>query len=352
VRDVLVVGAGPAGLATSHALTERGIGHRLVDRRGRTGGAYLDIYEQTELASPARFTALPGLAVDVAGEYVRAGEYRDYLERYAQRFGIEAERAEVRAIEARKQGFADRGFEVTFIDSPPEPYRAVVIATGMFDHPVVPAIAASLTCPVLHSRDWRGPTQHAGSRVLVVGGATSAVEIAEECAELGVDVTVSARSGVHITRQRYLGRDLHAWLGPLERLPLVFARRFCERRPTLPAQDRGFRAHLRHHRIRVRGAIERVAAAAEGRDRITFAEGDTLVPDVVVLATGFRHATPFLPAEVERTPAGHPRVRDGQSVSWPGLYFVGAPCGRGLDSEFLRGFEQDARLVAARLSHG
>jgi putative flavoprotein involved in K+ transport len=367
-RRVLVIGAGPAGLAVAACLKREGVSTHLVDRRGQAGGAFLTMYPGITLLSPARYTSLPGLRLDCAGEYVTVPEYRAYLERYAAHHGLTPQQAEVLRVERR-----GRGFLVHFAGAEtPDFYDAVVVATGMFDHPVWPAVpglcatamsavggrAAADTAvahspgltdgnlEVLHAHDWPGPEPFRGRRLLIVGGATGAVELAEEYARGGSAVTVSARSGIRIAPQRLLGRDLHdyAYL-LLDKIPGWLAKSYCSRRPTLPGTDLGFKRYRREGLIRVRGALQRV----EGK-RVFFSGGDSDEFDAVVLATGYQFRTPFLPEEeVARGEAGHPVGAGGESLSWPGLYLVGMPCGRTLASEFLRGIAQDAPEVARKI---
>jgi putative flavoprotein involved in K+ transport len=347
-REVLVIGAGPAGLAVSACLKRVGVPFRLIDRRGVTGGAYNHVYPRITLASPTRYTDLPGLPLRTRGEYVTAAEYRAYLERYAAHHGLAAERAEVRLVERQR-----RGFQVHFVgQAEPAFHPAVVVATGMYDQPVRPDIpglpddgpAAPGRPAVLHTHDWPGPAAFHGRRLLVIGGATSAVEVAEECAGAGLPVVVGARSGVRLTPQRILGRDIHDWAYLFfERLPRWLFGSYCGRRPTLPGEDLGFSQFRRQGLITVRPAVTRFEGAAA-----VFADGARQEFDVVVLATGYRFVVPFLPPEVARAPAGHPLADEGESRSWPGLYVVGLPCARTLASEFLRGIRDDAPVVARR----
>jgi len=220
---VLVIGAGPAGLAAGACLKREGVPFRLVDRRGLTGGAYNHIYPGITLASPTRYAGLPGLQLRTRGEYVTVPEYRAYLERYAVHHQLHAERAEVRFIE--RQG---HDFLVRFADAAPAVHRAVVVATGMYDHlvrPDIPGLPADAPeAPgrpaVVHAHDWPGPASFRGRRLLVIGGGTSAVEIAEECGRAGLPVVVSSRSKLWFTPQRILGRDIHDWAYLfLERVP-------------------------------------------------------------------------------------------------------------------------------------
>lgn len=334
--STLVIGAGPAGLATAACLRRRGVEVRLVDRDGVPGGAYRSIYEGIRLASPVTLLGLPGLELG-GGPYISTPEYRAYLERYAAHHGLAVERGTVERVERR----ATR-FDVT-VDGVAGEARAVVVATGMWDHPVVPPALPGVRA--LHARDWRGAAAHPEKDIVIVGGATSAVEIAEELGRAGRRVIVSARRRVRLIPQRVLGRDLQEWLTPLERAPAFLWRRGCERRPTVPATDLGFSAMRARGLIDVRPAIARAAG-----NSIEFVDGSRAPVELVVWATGYRYETPFLPAEVARAPGGQVRAARCESVSWAGLFVVGAPCAGRITSELVRGVRLDSEDVAARIA--
>lgn len=342
--DVLVVGAGPAGLAAVSAMRARGLEPAWIDREGAVGGAYREVYPGMELSSPTRYNALPGLPLRTVGEYTRAGDYYDYLRRLAAAVGRAPERAELLFV--RRQGAC---FVVTLAGGEERGFSSVVVATGMFDFPKspsIPGLGPAGGPSVRHAHASRGAGDLRGKSLLVVGGGVSGVELAEDCAKCGVPVTVSARGGrVKLVPQRLIGRDVHDFAVWVERLPLAFFRGFCASGQTVPASDLGFSRYVREGKIVVTGEVERF----EGKTAI-FADGSRRAFDAVVLATGYRFETPFLPAEVERAPAGHPRARGGESVSWPGLYFIGFPCSRALDSQYLRGMAKDAEALARRLS--
>ena len=220
----------------------------------------------------------------------------------------------------------------------------------MWGSPVIPRDPRPRRCgvPSLHARDWRGPGALAGARepLLVIGGATSAVEIAEEAATAGVPVTLAVRSRLHVARQSFLGRDVHHFDPPVAALPAWVAPGHCANRPTLPGTDRGFSRLRALGRIAVRPALARLEPGGVAH----FADGSTARFGCVVAATGYTFATPFLPASVARAAAGHLLARHGESVSWPGLFTVGSPCAARLDSEFLRGIARDAETVARTIA--
>ena len=341
----LVIGAGPAGLATAACLRAAGVPFLLVDRAGAPGGAYRELYDGITLASPATLDGLPGLALEVPTTYVRVAAYRAYLVRYAQQAALEVTADEVTAVARAAVGFVARLATRREIRA-----GAVVVATGMWSSPRWPETPGldHRGVPVLHARDWRGPagSTPAGAPLLVIGAATSAVEIAEQAARAGAPVTVAARRKIRLSPATFLGRDVHHYIGPVERLPPWLARGYCARLPTLPATDRGFSRLRAEGRIEVRGALE----ALEPGGRARFADGSTATFGAVVAATGYTFTTPFLPPEVARAPAGQLVARHNESVSWPGLYVVGAPCANRVDSEFLRGIARDAPLVARAIA--
>ncbi len=347
MQPVVIVGAGPAGLATAACLKRSGIRFALLDRTGAAGGSFRTMPRGMKLLSPRRYVHLPYLPYPGSEDYPGIPEYESYLENYAGHFGLTPERREIAEVRRTPEGF-----EVRCVSSPALSCRFVVIATGLFSHPVWPEIAGltpgerGASGPVvLHARDWTGPDSFAGRRVLVIGAGISGVAAAEECARAGVRVLVSRRSGrTRLVRPRWLGLDVLHWFRPLEFLPRSWFGSLCRQGIHAPAYDNGYRAFVAAGKITELPEVKQVQGTT-----VRCADGTRHDADVIIAATGYRYATPFLPSAVSRAPGGHPLADGGESPDWPGLFFVGAPCARRIDSEFLRGIASDAVEVAGRI---
>jgi putative flavoprotein involved in K+ transport len=338
--DVIVVGAGQAGLAVGYHLRQQGRRFLLVDAGPRVGHAWRSRYDSLRLFTPAAYSGLPGLPFPApADDYPTKDEVAAYLEAYAARFDLPVRSGEpVTALEPDGAGYR--------VTTPRGAYTAdqVVVAAGPFQQPFVPPSAAGFGADVfqVHSAAYRSPAQLPDGDVLVVGGGNSGAQIAEElAASHTVYLAVGERKGGQPAR--VLGRPIFFWLDRLGlmRAPAASAvGRFLRRRDGLVGMSlRGLEAKG----VRLVGRFER----AEGRAAV-LAGGARREVAAVVWATGYRSAYPWLRVPVldER---GQP-VHEGGITAAPGLYFVGLSWQRSRGSALLGWVGDDAAFVAARIA--
>lgn len=314
--DVVVIGAGQAGLAMGRALTESGLGFALLDAGPEVGDSWRTRWDSLRLFTPARYSALPGLPFPGDPEHHPGKDaVADYLAEYARRFSLPVRPNEtVRAVRAH-----DHGFEV---ETAAGRYlaRQVVVATGPFQRPVLPPSSTQLDASVvqLHSADYRNPTQLPAGPTLVVGAGNSGVQIAEELAR---DRPVTLAVGGRMPRlpQTLLGRSIFWWLERAGLLSVTADSRLGRRmKRTETLIGGGPRQLARAGRVRLVGRVEH----ADG-SRIDTRCGRVIAPSAVVWATGFRpdYSWLRLPA---LGPDGWPIQTRGASPI-PGLYFLGLP---------------------------
>jgi putative flavoprotein involved in K+ transport len=215
--DAVVIGAGQAGLAASHHLSRRGIEHVVLER-GRVGETWrTQRWDSFALNTPRWMSRQPGEPAEPdafdRGAFLSAPAWVARLEAVA-----EANDADVRegtlvtAVKPRPKG----GFVVA-VEGPDGPAeletRAVVVASGILNVPKVPAFGASLPAHIEQhtAATYRRPGDLPAGAVLVVGGAQSGVQIAEELVLAGRTVLLGT-SSVGRLRRRYRGRDSMEWL--------------------------------------------------------------------------------------------------------------------------------------------
>lgn len=211
--EVAVVGAGQAGLTMSWHLQQAGREHALLDGRSVLGGGWLDRWEEFRLVGPNWTAGFPGAPYDGDDPdgFMPRDEIAERVARYATTIGapvvLEAGVDRIRAT--------DRGFLLGTMQGPVEA-GAVVVATGAFNLPNIPSLAAALPSRVLslHSHHYRRAVDLPPGAVLVVGSGQTGVQLAEELLAAGRDVFLAVGSAGRIPRT-YRGRDIFYWLWQL-----------------------------------------------------------------------------------------------------------------------------------------
>ncbi|UGT63020.1 NAD(P)-binding domain-containing protein [Nocardia asteroides] len=387
----VVVGAGHNGLAISRHLAARSIDHVVLER-GRVAHSWrTQRWDSLRLLTPNWMTRLPGHAYDGDDPdgYLSAAEVADFVTGYAAASAAPVRpETTVTAVRATDAGFTvatDRGDWSA---------RSVVLASGATVSPV-PALAAALPDGIesIAALHYRNPGQLPDGGVLVVGGAASGVQIAEEIHRSGRPVTLATGEHVRVPR-RYRDRDILWWLDEIGLLDerwdriddIVRARNLASfqlvgggRTVDFNAlQEQGIRlvgklAGIRDGKAQFSGSLRNVVTLADLKlnrllDSIDAHAGGTgerpdptRVPDSpllldltsgeirsVVWATGIKPDHSWL-----EVPAFDPRGRlrhHGGVVDWPGLYVTGLPVLRRRRSTYIDGSDADAAELTAHLA--
>ncbi|NJM09110.1 NAD(P)/FAD-dependent oxidoreductase [Candidatus Gracilibacteria bacterium] len=354
---IVIVGAGPAGLAMAAALGRLDLPYRVIER-GRVGEAWHHHYERLHLHTLKQVSALPGYAMPTAyPRFPSRAQFLAYLQAYAQHHhlrideGVELRHAAYdtrgwrldvlrgQELGGRRQASEGRGrFEPSTVNAVAEVIEAsvLVMATGIWSAPVRAHIAGAETFegPIMHSRDYRNAQPFIGQRVLVVGAGNSGTEIAVDLAEHGVETTITVRSGVAFVPEPHSAALMHAAAWLLRTLPRPLAGALLHRRnfrklglPLPPGSP------LDHFPVVGYELPEAVAAGSvtvyPGLTRLQqrsayFADGRSAMFDALILATGYRPALDPVAHELTFDAKGLPLLDHyGRACGNPHLVCVG-----------------------------
>ena len=365
-EDILVIGAGPAGLAVSACLRARGLAHTVVERESSVAASWRRHYDRLALHTTKRYSALPFAPwPDTAPGYPSRDQVVEYLEAYAERFGIRP-RLGVCVERVQREGERFTALTSQGALSP----RFVVVASGANAVPVSPEFPGleAFGGTVSHAGAYRNAAPYLGQRTLVVGCGNSGAEIALDLAEHHVDVSLVVRGPVHVVPRDVFGRPSQATGILLSRLPLglrdallsatlrlvvgdlsawgivrpkVGLNRSILETGRIPLLDLGTVAMIKAGRIKVVPAVEEVYPGA-----VRFADHLIRPFEHLILATGYRPGLErFIDAAA--TPEGRGRPASGAESGLPGLYFVGFGV---TTTGVLRDISHEAPRVAAAIA--
>jgi len=342
-KDAIVIGAGPAGLAAATELQKVGYSVTVIDKADSVGSSWSHHYDRLHLHTARTMSSLPGKVMPKKyGRWVARDDFRAYLADYARdldvRLGVTA------STIAKKDGqwVVESSIGTLTAD-------AVVVATG-YNHtakiPDWPGLT-SYTGRVVHSSEYRNPAALDAQHVLVVGPGNSGAEIAADLTGAGTKVTLAVRTPPNIVRREVLGIPTQSLtlstyplptkiadkvargmqiltVGDLSKYGLAKAPRgvFSQQAEddVTPTIDVGLIDALKAGKITVVGAVESFTT-----DAVVLADGTTVSPDVVLVATGFQRGLEPLVGDLGVVaPGGRPMINaDEQLPGLEGLFFLG-----------------------------
>jgi len=338
--EVVVIGAGQAGLAMGCFLARQGRRFAILEGAGSIGAAWRTRWESLRLFTPCRYSALPGRAFpgDPDGHPTR-NQVIAYLEEYAAAFDLPVElNSAVRSVARVGERF------VVELDDERIEADQVVVATGPFQVPAIPIFAADLAAHVfqIHSTGYLRPSDVPEGRVLVVGGGNTGYQIAEELSA-SHPVLLAVGSRQKPLPQKLLGRDIFWWLTKTGLIHKTVESRIGRR-----LRDRDTLIGSSPRTLRRRGVeLKPRVGGARGRT-ISFADGSTIDVDAVIWATGYRvdHSWIDVPVFDSR---GHVRHRRGVT-DVPGLYFLGLSWQHTRGSALVGWVGDDAEFIATQIA--
>ncbi len=365
--NIVIIGAGPAGLAVSACLHRQGLEHVILEREQTIASSWHKHYERLHLHTTKLLSALPFTPwkPEVPG-YPSRDQVIEYLSQYALEHQIKP-RLGATVNRVRR---TSRGFSLETSASTLTP-RFVVVATGNNAVPNQPNFSGleGFAGSVVHAKDYKNPEAYAGKKTLVVGCGNSGAEIALDLAEHGVDVAMVVRGPVHVVprdlfglptqatgvmlsvlpipaRDAIVGTVMRVMVGDLSRWGIVRPKTGINQSIVesgrIPMLDLGTVAKIKEGKIRVLPGVTEVL-----NDCVRFADGSLHPFEAMILATGYTPALERIVEGFETIADSHGKPQHfGAETDIAGLYFVGfqnSPTGA------LREIGFEAQRVAARI---
>lgn len=402
--DVVIVGAGQAGLSASACLTQLGVDHVVLEKDSIGASWRNKRWDSFCLVTPNWTVRLPGQryeGTDPDG-FMSGQAFVYFLVQYAEKAAVPLRNS----VEAKQATPTDRGWELT-TSAGTINCRALIVATSNYQTPALPPFASRLPSSIqsMSAGEYRSAEQLPPGRVLVVGSAQSGGQIVEDLQIAGRDVILSVSRAGRVPR-RYRGRDAIDWqnrLGLLDRpaTALNDPRKRFGGEPHMTGRGGGHTVSLQNFHaegVRLVGRIQDINGTALNlapglrenirradqfsenfcRDVDTHIEQTGLAapagdvepkhapataleryaePDhldlaaegisSVIWATGFRFDYSWIHANIFDD-FGYPVTRRGETAA-PGLYFLGLNYLHSRKSGIIYGVGEDAEHVAARI---
>ena len=344
---MLVIGGGPAGLATAAVLRRNGIPVTILEKSDDVAASWRQHYDRLHLHTVRWLSHLPGYRFSRKhGRWVSRDGVVRYLEGYARHHELDIRTGvEVRALDR------DEVADEWVLDSSGGEWRArsVVVATGYNHTPVLPDWPGrdSFEGELIHGQHYRNAEPYRGRDVLVVGAGNTGAEIAVDLVEGGAEqVRMAVRTPPAVMLREANGVPSQVTGVLIRRLPLPVADALARssarmivgdlteygfppprdpisravRRDQIPILDVGLVKLLKQRRVEVVAAVERL----EGRD-VVLADGKRVQPDAVIACAGYaRGLEPLVGRFGLLGDRGRPVVHGGEThPNAPRLYFVG-----------------------------
>jgi putative flavoprotein involved in K+ transport len=347
--ETVIVGGGQVGLAAAYYLEQQGMEHVILDAGERVGDPWRARWPSLHLYTPAKYDELPGMRFPGRrSAFPSTNAMADYLEAYAERFGLHVRNGvHVDGLSRANGRYELRAGEQRLLTD------NVIVATGVMQAPVVPAFASELGPQItqLHSNDYRGPEQLDDGPVLVVGASHSGADIAHELAATH-EVVLSGPDRGQLpfsveSRRARLGFPVlkRLWTYVLT-VDTPIGRKI---KPEIRSQGALL---LRYRKSDLEAAgVERVLARVAGvrAGLPTLDDGRVLDVANVVWCTGFRpdYSWIDLPLEYE---GAYPKQYRGAVEGHPGLYFLGMLFLHAFSSMLVLGAGRDAQRVVEHIA--
>ncbi|MBP0015158.1 MAG: NAD(P)-binding domain-containing protein [Roseofilum sp. SBFL] len=341
----IILGAGFIGLGIAEALKSAQIPYDQVDASDDIGGNwYHGVYETAHIISSRKVTQFPQFPMsDDYPDFPSAAQMLAYLRNFADHYqlreNIELNRTVI-AVNPTKNNL----WHVIFANGEERTYKGILICNGHHWCKRFPEFQGEFKGEIIHSKDYKHPEQLRGKRVLVIGGGNSGCDIAAEAARVAAKSFLSLRESVWFIPKTFVGVpvvNLVQWWMPewVQRamaqtiIQLTFGPHKCYGLPK--PNHRLFTKHPTINNevpyyIKQGKIIPKPGIDCLHDSTVEFVDGSSANIDLIVCATGYHVAYPFLPDELQRIKGAIVQCYAGTFLDdYKGIYYIGWGQARG-----------------------
>ena len=324
--DLLIIGAGPAGLRAAQEAEEAGLQYVVLES-GEVGQAWRNVRPDMRMLSPCLpqrdWTSIhykfPIWKMETGRPYCTAAEFATYLQAFAEHFKLNI----LTKISVQSVQFDDGNYLVFTDKGPHFTTRNLMTAVGVFGSPHIPAIPGVEENPyVLHSNDYEGAAAYKNERVLIIGAGNSAAEIAIDLAGKAMVYLVSRGELVFFSETQKLQniRGIsESYLKELIKMEIV---RYYSYQDVM--EIKGKNVYLKNRMIEA---------------------------DKIIFATGYRPCLKIMDSLQLRSNkyAAPETTMTGESIQYPGLFFVGPLAFQTPSGAVIHGFLKQISVTIQRI---
>ena len=338
--EVVVIGAGQAGLAAGYYLKKANITFSILDAHKQVGDTWRQRWDSLELFTPRPFAALPGLKLSKTNNYYPTkNEIAKYFETYADvhQLPIQTD-TRVLSVSGANSNYVVQTAELQI------KAKQVIVATGPYSKKYVPDFASKLTGEILqiHSSQYKNTSQIATQSVAIIGGGNSAMQLAEELIAAGKTVTIISSRMPWFLPKSILNVSSYHWFsafGVLRASSNSPISRYVHKRGD------GIIGTNVLKLIR-NGSIKHIVATVvdAAKSNLILSDSSRINVESIIWATGFVPDYPWLKVVGAVTQDSHP-IQNGGRSQITGMYWVGLPWQTRLNSGIINGVGHDAQQI-------
>ncbi len=328
ILDVAVIGAGPAGLVLARRLQNTDASFAVFERHTGVGGIWdIDapgspMYETAHFISSRTHSGFADFPMpDDYPDYPNHRQLLTYIKSFADEYDLERHIEFNMSVDNAAQN-EDSTWTLTFADGSTRNARYLIAANGVTWEPNTIEWPGKFNGEIRHTATYRDASELTGKRVLVVGAGNSGVDIACDASFAADQAFLSVRRGYHFIPKHIMGQPADVWAESGPKLPWKIEQKAFTgvlriingdlTRFGLPKPDHGLLDshpimntqilhHLGHGDCIAKGDVDHLDG-----DYVVFADGSREQIDLILQATGYHHACPFLEDDVLNEKGGRP----------------------------------------------